>query len=186
LRTLGYSPLASSVSTNNQAVALAFLLALRTGMRAGEICNLTWSDVAPFYVRLWQTKNGTNRDVPLTYRARRLINKAVGIDARSVLKLKTGSLGTMFRRAQEKAGLRGENLTFHDSRHTAATWLSKDLPMLDLCKMFGWRDPSNALIYFNPNPEHMAKHLDSRRQLGAVRSNLDQRFSGAHQSFPTQ
>ncbi len=186
LRALDYSPLSPTIQCTSHAVALAFLLALRTGMRAGELCKITWSEVEPFYVTLRETKNGSNRAVPLTHRARRLIEKARGWDDFFVLKLKAPSLDTLFRRAKDKAGLKDANLTFHDSRHTAATWLAKDLAMLDLCKMFGWRNPTYALVYYNPNPADVAKHLDYRRQLGAGRSNLDQRFTSARESFPIQ
>ena len=186
LRELGYSPGEVSIESTNQTVALAFLLALRTGMRAGELCKLTWADVEPFYVTLKNTKNGSDRFVPLTSRARRLMEKARARHPSSVLDLKPGSLDALFRKAKCNAGLKDANLTFHDSRHTAATWLAKDLAMVDLCKMFGWRNPTYALVYYNPNPEDMAKHLDSRRQLGARRSNLDQRFSSDRGSFPSQ
>jgi len=44
LRSLGYSP-RLPIRSVSQSIAVAFLLALRTGMRAGELCKLEWSRV---------------------------------------------------------------------------------------------------------------------------------------------
>jgi integrase len=186
LRALRYSPLSSQVESTTQSVALAFLLALRTGMRAGELCSMTWENTQAYSVTLPTTKNGSVRHVPLDYRARRIIERARGWDAVSVFNLKTRTLDALFRRAKAQAGLRDANVRFHDSRHTAATWLAKDLSMVDLCKMFGWKNPQYALIYYNPDAQDMARHLDSRRLQGALRSNLDQRFSGGRNRPPIQ
>jgi len=186
LRALNYSPLAGDIQSATQATALVFLLALRTGMRAGEICSLTWKRTEPYYVTLETTKNGSSRNVPLDVRARRVIERARGFDKTLVFGITTKTLDALFRRAKAKAGLKDANLTFHDSRHTAATRLAKDLTMVDLCKMFGWRDPKFALVYYNPDAQGMAQHLDARRTPGAARTNLDQRFNNLSSGFPNQ
>lgn len=64
----------------------------------------------------------------------------------------------MFRRYRERAGLEG--FTFHDSRHTAATWMARKLEVLDLCKTFGWSNPKMAMVYYNPTAEDIADLLD--------------------------
>ena len=46
LKAMGYKP-RGRVTTISQSVAVCFLLALRTGMRAGELCNLEWKDINP-------------------------------------------------------------------------------------------------------------------------------------------
>ena len=51
------------------------LLALRTNMRQDELAGLRWEDVSTDYVRLHDTKNGSARDVPLSAKARRLLEK---------------------------------------------------------------------------------------------------------------
>ncbi len=57
------------------------------------------------------------------------------------------------------AGL--SRFTFHDTRHTAATWIGRSgkLQLLELCKMFGWSDPKMAMIYFNPSADDLANKL---------------------------
>lgn len=53
------------LTTNTQRAIAAFHLAIETGMRVGEICNLTWGrvDTAARVARLDKTKNGTKRAV---------------------------------------------------------------------------------------------------------------------------
>lgn len=157
LRQLGWSRKpARSVS---QAVANAFLLALLTGMRAGEICALRWPDVKADYCTLHTSKTGKGRDVPLTPTARRVLDLMRGFDTDSVFGLKPQVLDAMFRRNRDRAGLAG--FTFHDSRHTAATRLAQRLHVLDLCKVFGWQDTKRALTYYNPRASDIAKRISA-------------------------
>jgi len=140
----------------SQAAARAFLLALRTGMRAGEITGLTWDRVKADYCILPVTKT-TRRNVPLEPRAKRVIESMRGWDDDLVFGLAPQTLGALFRRYRDRAGLSG--FTFHDSRHTAATRLASRLDVLTLCKMFGWKSTSQALTYFNPSASDIAKRL---------------------------
>lgn len=57
-----------------QLVALAFLLAIDTAMRAGELCSLNWDDIDfdGRVAHLELTKNGYSRDVPLSKKALKL------------------------------------------------------------------------------------------------------------------
>jgi len=134
------------------------LLALRTGMRAGELCGLTWDRVFDQHVHLPQTKNGKPRDVPLSARALRLIARLRGWDDVLVFGLKTASLDALFRKYRARAGLDG--FTFHDTRHTAATMLSRKVDVLTLCKIFGWLQTTQALTYYNPKASTLAAMLD--------------------------
>lgn len=159
LRALGHLT-RGRITEVRQAVAIAFLLALRTGMRAGEICGLTWDRVHYDLCRLPITKTKA-RDVPLVYQSRRLIERMRGWDECFVIGVKKGSLDAMFRKYRDRAGLSG--FTFHDSRHTAATRLAPHIDILDLCKMFGWKDPKQAMVYYNPTASEIAKRLSRSR-----------------------
>lgn len=154
LRTLGY---ARDVRGVSQAVAMCFLMALATGMRAGELCGLTWANVRADHVRLPMTKNGRPRDVPLSQTAIRIIERMRGFDKLLVFGIKSQSLDALFRKARARAGLAG--FTFHDSRHTAATRIARSIDILDLCKMFGWQKMDQALTYYNEKPGRIAKRL---------------------------
>ena len=61
------------VTSKNGAVAVAFLFAIETAMRAGEICGLKRSDIKGSVAHLARTKNGSKRDVPLSSRALNLL-----------------------------------------------------------------------------------------------------------------
>ncbi len=155
-RALGYRP-RGRVGSLSESVALAFLVALRTGMRAGELCGLEWADLDGAVARLSMTKNGTPRDVPLSAKALRLIDRAKDLGTDTVFGLQVQTLDALFRRARYRAGLSG--FVFHDSRHTAATWMARKVDALTLCKIFGWRDPRFALVYYNPSPSSIARRL---------------------------
>lgn len=140
-----------------QACALAFLLALRTGMRAGELCGLTWDKVFEDYCKTSGKNTAATRDVPLTPKAKAIVELMRGFDTALVFGIKSQSLDAMFRKYRIRAGLSG--FTFHDSRHTAATWLARKLHILDLCIMFGWSNTKHALIYYNAPASSIAKQL---------------------------
>lgn len=158
LRALEYRPGVAPRSIT-QVVALTFLAALRTGMRASEITALTWPDYRKTYARLHTSKTGAARDVPLSSKARRIFEAARGFDPVRVFPVAPQTRDVIFRRARKRAGLDG--FTFHDARHTAATWIANSgkWSMLELCKAFGWRDPKHALIYFNPTATDLAGKL---------------------------
>lgn len=143
-----------------QAVCVAFLVAFRTGMRAGELCGLTWDRVFDHHCSTSGKTAAARRDVPLTPKAKRLIESMRGFDNMLVFGLQSNTLDALFRRYRQRAGLEG--FTFHDSRHTAATWLARKLHILDLCIMFGWSNTRHALIYYNAPASDIAKQLMKR------------------------
>lgn len=158
LKKAGYSR--SRCRTMTEATARAMLLAIRTGMRAGEICGLTWADVKGDYVVLRTSKTGTGRNVALSRGARRTIEGMRGWHPTEVFGLRPQTLDALFRKLRDAAGLVG--FTFHDTRHTAATMIARKLDVLDLCKMFGWKNTTRALTYYNPTASDIAKRLRVR------------------------
>lgn len=159
LGALGYKRNARPYSMN-ESVAHCFLLALRSGMRAGELCNLTWDNVKTNHCFLPVTKTKP-RFVPLSDKAVRIINKMYGFHPNLVFGLKAQTLDTLFRKAKAKAGVEG--VTFHDARHTAATWIvaTKRVDVLTLCKIFGWSNATMGLTYYNPKAEDISKQLNA-------------------------
>lgn len=158
LRAMGHNPRGRRPHSSIEAIAICMLFALRTGMRAGELTALTWDNVSERHCHLPSTKTGRPRDVPLSKKAAALLERMAGWDSESVFGLKPQSLSTLFRRYRMKEGLEG--FTFHDTRHTAATMISKKVSVLDLCKIFGWTDPKMAMVYYNPHASSLADLLD--------------------------
>ncbi|MDK6075570.1 tyrosine-type recombinase/integrase [Massilia varians] len=149
------------ITTVSQRVAVAFLFAIETAMRAGEICALVPRFVAGRVVTLPEeiTKNGTKRKVPLSKRAVELLELLPApAEGATIFGITTKSLDTLFRKAKTRAGIEGA--TFHDSRHLAITRLAKKLHVLDLARMVGHRDLKQLQVYYNETAEEMAKLLD--------------------------
>lgn len=134
----------------------AFLFAMETGMRAGEIRGLSSAtvDTAARVATLPRTKNGSARQVPLSAEAVRLWEALPG----DGFDLTDRQLDVLFRKVRDKAGVSG--LTFHDSRHEAITRLSRKLDPLALARMVGHRDLKMLMVYYDETAEELAKRLD--------------------------
>lgn len=141
------------VETVAQRVACAFLFAIETAMRAGEICSLTESSVTGRVAHLPKTKNGFPRDVPLSVRALELWGKVPG-----GFGLSPSRLDANFRNARDRAGCSG--FTFHDARHLAVTRLSRKLDVLALARMTGHKDLKQLQRYYNASADELAGRLD--------------------------
>ncbi len=151
---LGYD--GGAPETAQHRVALCFLFALETAMRAGEILGMKWSDVSAKSVTLPKTKNGDVRRVPMSARAREIIG-LLPQDADSVFNLDPGTRDTLFRRARDAAQI--ENLHFHDSRAEAIWRLSKKLDVMELARVIGHRDLKSLLIYYQTDADELADRL---------------------------
>lgn len=148
-----------AVIETRHIIAVAFLFALETAMRQGEIWGLTWQDVYldKCFVRLHDTKNGSKRDVPLSKEAIRLLQLLPKKTGRKVFPTNQTSSAVIFRRALMLANIK--ELTFHDTRHEALTRLARKLEVLDLARMVGHRDPRSLMIYYNATAEEIAQRL---------------------------
>lgn len=146
--------------TSTQQVIIAFLFALESAMRAGEIRGLTWDRVflSDRYISLLETKNGTRRNVPLSKRAVQLLEYMRAIDNDRVFTVNTGSFDTLFRKIRDRCQI--ENLHFHDTRHEACTRLARKIDVLDLARMIGHKDLKSLMIYYNPTATEIANRLD--------------------------
>jgi integrase len=155
--TLGYESSIKCV-TDDQQVALCMFIAEQTGMRSGEIVSLEWSqvDFAGRKVHLTKTKNGDERDVPLTLKAVELFKQ---LETKGKCFTITDSQRDfLFRSARKSAKLSG--FVFHDTRHNACTWMAKKVDNITLAKIMGHRNPKSLMIYYNPNASDIAPMLD--------------------------
>lgn len=136
----------------------AFLFALESAMRAGEIAGLEWDrvDLERRVAKLTHTKNGRAREVPLSSEAVRLLRALPPLDP--VFGLSSPQLDVLFRKLRDRAGVTG--LTFHDSRHAAITALARKLDVLALARMVGHTDLRQLRVYYNESAEELAKRLD--------------------------
>ena len=152
---LGY--VSGPPATLSQRVALAFLFALETAMRGGEIVRLQWADVGELSVRLPKTKNGDERQVPLSKRAREILALMPRTKG-PVFGLTDSQRESLFRGGRGRSGI--ANVRFHDSRAEAIWRLSKNLDVLELARMVGHRNIASLLLYYNATADELAAKLD--------------------------
>ena len=139
-------------------VYAAFMFAIETGMRRGEICGLEWArvDLARRVAHLPETKNGFARDVPLSLEAVRILQSLPKLEP--VFGLRPDQVDALYRKIRSRAGVVG--LNFHDSRREAVSRLSKKLDVLALAKMIGHRDIKMLQVYYQEDASEVARRLD--------------------------
>lgn len=136
----------------SQRVALAFLFALETAMRGGEIVRIRPAHCGPVSVHVPKSKNGTARDVPLTPRAQEileLVGKNFGLNDQQ--------RETTFRAGRDRTTV--QNLHFHDSRAEGIYRLSRKLNVLELARAVGQKDIKSLMYYYETTAEEMAARL---------------------------
>lgn len=133
----------------------AFLFSCETAMRAGEICGLRWEHITGRVAHLPLTKNGTARDVPLSTKARAMLDELS--DRAKVFDMVPSQLDANWRKLRAKAGVKG--LTFHDARHAGVTQLAQKVEVMDLARIVGHKNISQLLIYYNRSADDIADLL---------------------------
>lgn len=141
----------------------AFLFAIETAMRAGEVIGALWVhiDFTDRILHIPQSKNDCSRDVPLSKQAveilqtMRLSTKAV----RGPFWINSASLDANYRKIRARCGI--EDLRFHDTRREALTRLSKKLDVMTLAKVSGHKDLRILQeVYYAPKMKDMVHLLD--------------------------
>jgi len=146
----------SRPETAGQFVACAFLLALETAMRQGELLAATRENVLGSVLHIPRSKNGEARDVPLSRAARDLLARLP--EDGHLFPVAAGTADVLFRRARARAGI--EDLHFHDSRREAASRLAKKLDAMTLAKVTGHKDLRVLLrVYYAPDMADVADAL---------------------------
>lgn len=148
---------ARPVNEKRQQVAVAWLLAIETAMRQGEVLGLAWANIRGKVAHLPKTKNGSARDVPLSNRAQQLLEKLKGLDAVHCFTLAGASCDALFRKAKAASGVVG--LTFHDSRREGTSRLSKKVDVLTLARITGHKDINELMTYYQTDMAAVAEQI---------------------------
>jgi integrase len=140
--------------TTAHVVALAFMFAIETAMRAGEILSIKPDSVnmKGRYVHLAITKNGTARDVPLSARAGEILDL---VDCRFAIT--SARLDALFRKVRDAAGIEG--LRFHDTRREATSRMARVLHPMELARVTGHKDLKMLMIYYQESASEIARKL---------------------------
>ena len=148
--------------TQTARVAAAFLFAIETGMRIGEICNLraedvhleeSWLHVTGSAVGSRKTR-GSVRDVALSVEAKRIL-----VEVKRDFRFTSSQVVDTLWRTKIIGKTTIVDLHFHDSRAEAVTRLSKKLDILSLAKMIGHTDLRSLQVYYRPTASEVAKLL---------------------------
>lgn len=152
--------------TKTQEVAHAFLIALRSGMRMGEILglgrhNLDLKKRTATLTHKMQYLTGKPRVVPLTRHAVRLLTP---LSARDMcFTVTAASLETLFRKERDRLAVATPSfstLHFHDSRAEALTRLARRVDVMTLAKISGHKDLSILQsTYYRESAEDIAARL---------------------------
>jgi integrase len=140
------------------------LLALETGMRRGELLSMRWKDADEVSrtVKLWDTKSGYDRIVPLSPRAWRTLN-AMRSSNEHVIPTTESAIGQAWNRVVRRSGI--PDLHFHDLRHEAISrFFEKGLSVPEVALISGHRDPRMLFRYTHLRAEDVAQKLNSLKR----------------------
>ncbi len=151
--------------SNYSHLATITLLALSTGMRRGEILGLRRQDVdlESKCIHLVETKNGDRRRVPLTgVVEKRLKELLIRRQSEELLfpsvrdKSKPIKIDAYFKQAVKDADIK--NFTFHDTRHTAASYLTMTGASLpEIAHILGHKTLAMVKRYAHLSDDHTSK-----------------------------
>lgn len=153
---------------SSEELYLLVLIALSTGARYGEIIKLTWDtiDLKNRTFHFLDTKNGEDRGVPIpnivydeliNFSKVRKLNSILLFarkDGKKALFMKKG-----FRNSIEKCGI--DDFTFHDLRHTAASYLAmNNASLLEIAEILGHKTLAMVKRYSHLTQKHTADLLE--------------------------
>jgi len=153
---------------SNQEFYSIVVLALETAMRQGEILGLRWEhlNLKTRIAHLPETKNGSKRDVPLSFKARdALIRLGVKSNGR-VFKYTANGIKSTWRFMIQKLNI--ENLHFHDLRHEAVSKLFElgTLDMMEVAAISGHKSLSMLKRYTHLKAGKLVRKLEGNKHKG--------------------
>ncbi|MBF0169421.1 MAG: site-specific integrase [Alphaproteobacteria bacterium] len=162
--------LAACEASPCKLLAQAVRIALETAMRQGEILSLTWPQVnlKRRFAKLKDTKNGEDRNVPLSPQAVAVFKEMLTAHGEEVevlprgpvFPIKQDSLVHFYRKVVKDAGI--EDLTFHDLRHEATSRLFERgvFTEKEVAEFTGHKTPAMLWRYTHLKAEDLAKKMD--------------------------
>lgn len=162
---------------DNELTKNIVIFAINTGMRRGEIFNLTWfdADLNRNILNVRQTKTGKDRVIPMNDKVQMMLeaipkkNEFVFTSPRTngkLIDLKKG-----FRKAVEEAKI--FNLHFHDLRHTFATRLADaGVPLSVIAELLGHSDIRMTKRYSHASDKAKREAVQKLTEIGTSKQDL--------------
>ncbi|HBG48809.1 MAG TPA: hypothetical protein DDW90_04775 [Cyanobacteria bacterium UBA9971] len=131
------------------------IMALHTGMRKGEILNLTWDcvNLERRYLRILNSKSGKPRHIPINEKLANELNRLSRHNNYVFANPETGlpyvDLKKAFKSVKDKAEITG--FRFHDLRHTVATrMVANGTDLGVVMEILGHADIKTTMRYAHP------------------------------------
>lgn len=152
------------------------LMAVSTGARQGELLGLRWSDVDldRGYAVIQTSKNQDRRSLPLSQRLRMVLGEMRKLRRIDTDRVFAGATGTVhfpkkpWQKALTDAGI--EDFTFHDLRHTAASYLAMSgATLTEIAAVLGHKTLAMVKRYSHLSEQHTASVVErmNRRMFGS-------------------
>ena len=131
-----------------------------TGCRRSELLELEWENVDGTWIRLWETKGGTSRSIPLTKRAQEILNDRHAGRAGNhgpFSMINPRDLEYHWNKARKAMGLEEDKgFTPHCLRHGCASRLAQaGVPLLTIKELLGHQKIETTLIYAHLAPKNL-------------------------------
>lgn len=180
------SPTADDLWSRFHALRPFFIVALTTGLRLGDLCRLSWSDIRwnEGWIQVQMEKTKREVVVPIAAacaealrecRARPAIGERVFVDEGGE-PLSVTRIRRAFALAKQLAGIT-RRVRFHDLRHTYGSSLASDgLSLAIISKVMGHANQATTARYARPD----------NRVLVAVREAVDRHHDGARTESQTE
>jgi integrase len=164
-------------------------IALETGLRKGELLSLRWEnvDLRNRMVRVEHSKNGDRRDVPMTERVQEILQAIPRrLDTPYLFAAPDGRPQADLKKAWGNAVRRSgiKNFTFHDLRHTFASYLvmgGADLRSVQT--LLGHKDITMTTRYAHLSPAHLREAISVLGRM-APRTKQEQGAKPADSTSP--
>lgn len=145
----------------NQFMKPVFILAIETAARRGELLKLTWNqvDLSDGVATFLDTKNGLDREIPLTKKAREILTELKkSSTGDKVFETTDEAIKLCWQRVIKNLGI--ENLHFHDLRHEAISRLAKKVPnLIELSKISGHQDLKMLSRYYHISARELVNKI---------------------------
>ncbi|MHB9331374.1 tyrosine-type recombinase/integrase [Phytobacter ursingii] len=143
---------------------IIFHLALETAMRQGELLGLLWENInlQLGVAHLPDTKNGTWRDVPLSRKARELLQSFNPKSSGRVFSFTSNSFKSKWRKTICKLNIK--DLHFHDLRHEAISRLFElgTLNVMEVATISGHKSLNMLKRYTHLKAWQLVAKIDSK------------------------
>lgn len=152
------------------------MFALHTGMRMGEILELTWRgvDLSRRTVMVVRSKNGERRTIPVNETVMSVLRQKCKVRSlrtdlvfcsQVFTPMESGHLRRSFRLALGRAEI--EDFHFHDLRHTFATRLVQaGVDLYKVQRLLGHKSPIMTQRYAHHYPESLREGVEILDQVG--------------------